>query len=301
MPVVSMNPTRFLAVAALATLPFLAACSKPADAQGGPPPAMPVFVGHGRLDRFAQGMAKVAACFPPASRHVVEGDHDCRGRRGILRGGERVFEAAELPLPGAHNARNLCAALAAIEAPEGLPAGLALLCGPPGSGKTTALVNSEIKFPLSGQQGGLQGFGGTRYCDWWFAEDAILIDTAGRYTTQDSDAGADSASWSSFLNLLKKNRPKQPINGVILAISVADLMNAGPEKIASHAETVRARLGEIHETLKVDFPVYVMFTKADEMDAQLVGQNRLVDHVTQDLIHGFQLPVCAKADVPECG
>ena len=141
-----------------------------------------------------------------------------------------------------------------------------IIIGPPGSGKTTALVNSEIKFPLTGQgsqQGGLQGFGGTRYCDWWFAEDAILIDTAGRYTTQDSDAGADSASWNSFLSLLKRNRPKQPINGVILAFSVADLMNAGPEKITAHAETVRARLAEIHETLKVDFPVYVMFTKAD--------------------------------------
>lgn len=139
-----------------------------------------------------------------------------------------------------------------------------VIIGPPGSGKTTALVNSEIKFPISGQQqGGLQGFGGTRYCDWWFAEDAILIDTAGRYTTQDSDAGADGASWSSFLNLLKKNRPKQPINGVILAISVADLMNAAPEQITKHAETIRARLGEIHETLKVDFPVYVMFTKTD--------------------------------------
>ena len=141
-----------------------------------------------------------------------------------------------------------------------------IIIGPPGSGKTTALVNSEIKFPLTGQgsqQGGLQGFGGTRYCDWWFAEEAILIDTAGRYTTQDSDAGADSASWNSFLSLLKRNRPKQPINGVILAFSVSDLMNAGPEKITAHAETVRARLAEIHETLKVDFPVYVMFTKAD--------------------------------------
>ncbi len=139
-----------------------------------------------------------------------------------------------------------------------------VIIGPPGSGKTTALVNSEIKFPLSGlNQGGLQGFGGTRYCDWWFAEEAILIDTAGRYTTQDSDAGADSASWGAFLNLLKKNRPKQPINGVILAFSVSDLMNATPEAITAHAETVRARLAEIHETLKVDFPVYVMFTKAD--------------------------------------
>lgn len=139
-----------------------------------------------------------------------------------------------------------------------------VIIGPPGSGKTTALLNSEIKFPLAAtEQGGLKGFGGTRYCDWWFAEDAVLIDTAGRYTTQDSDEGNDKASWSSFLSLLKKNRPKQPINGVILAFSVSDLMRADAETITKHAETVRARLAEIHEALKVDFPVYVMFTKAD--------------------------------------
>ncbi len=143
-----------------------------------------------------------------------------------------------------------------------------VIIGPPGSGKTTALVNAGIKFPLADQkqtqgQGSLSGFGGTRYCDWWFAEEAVLIDTAGRYTTQDSDAVADGESWSSFLSLLKRNRPKQPINGVILAFSVADLMNAAPETVAAHARTVRARLAEIHETLKVDFPVYVMFTKAD--------------------------------------
>jgi UDP-N-acetylmuramoyl-L-alanine---L-glutamate ligase len=36
--------------------------------------------------------------------------------RGIARGGELVLSAAELPLPGEHNALNLCAALAALEA-----------------------------------------------------------------------------------------------------------------------------------------------------------------------------------------
>jgi UDP-N-acetylmuramoylalanine--D-glutamate ligase len=45
-----------------------------------------------------------------------QGWHFDAASGGILRGSERVFEAAELPLPGAHNARNLCAALAAIEA-----------------------------------------------------------------------------------------------------------------------------------------------------------------------------------------
>ena len=139
-----------------------------------------------------------------------------------------------------------------------------VIIGPPGAGKTTALANSGIEFPLAGSDAGtVEGFGGTRYCDWWFAEEAVLIDTAGRYTTQDSNRVADEASWQSFLDLLKKGRPKQPINGVLLAFSVEDMMTAGPEALASHAETVRDRLAELHETLKIDFPVYVLFTKAD--------------------------------------
>jgi type VI secretion system protein ImpL len=97
-----------------------------------------------------------------------------------------------------------------------------LLIGPPGSGKTTALVNSGLKFPLSrgATPAAVAGGGGTRYCDWWFTEEAVLIDTAGRYTTQDSDAAADRQSWLGFLDLLKKNRPRQPINGVLVAISL---------------------------------------------------------------------------------
>ena len=38
----------------------------------------------------------------------------------------------------------------------------------------------------------LKGVGGTRNCDWWFTDDAVLIDTAGRYTTQDSQPAVDS-------------------------------------------------------------------------------------------------------------
>ncbi|MCX7561651.1 type VI secretion system membrane subunit TssM [Sulfitobacter sp. F26204] len=139
-----------------------------------------------------------------------------------------------------------------------------VIIGPPGAGKTTALRNSGIEFPgLDAMPEHGAGFGGTRNCDWWFAEEAVLIDTAGRYTTQDSDAAADEASWGSFLELLKNGRPDQPINGVILAFSVEQMLNAAPEDIAAHAQIVRKRLGEIHEQLKIDFPVYVLFTKAD--------------------------------------
>jgi type VI secretion system protein ImpL len=140
-----------------------------------------------------------------------------------------------------------------------------IIIGPPGAGKTTALVNSGLKFALTEgrERRPIAGVGGTRYCDWWFTEDAVLIDTAGRYTTQDSDADADKKSWLSFLDLLKKHRPLQPINGVMVAISLADLMTLPEAELSAHCAAIRRRLNELHERLGVDFPVYVMFTKAD--------------------------------------
>jgi type VI secretion system protein ImpL len=136
-----------------------------------------------------------------------------------------------------------------------------IIIGPPGSGKTTALVNSGLNFPLS--KGSVAGVGGTRYCDWWFTESAVLIDTAGRYTTQDSDTRADRQSWLSFLDLLRRNRPKQPINGALVCISLEDLLSLKPAEVQAHADAIRARLIELHDNLKVDFPVYAVFTKAD--------------------------------------
>ncbi len=140
-----------------------------------------------------------------------------------------------------------------------------IIIGPPGAGKTTALLNSGLKFPLASAAGTkpVAGTGGTRYCDWWFTEEAVLIDTAGRYTTQDSDASADRLSWLAFLDLLKTNRPLQPINGVMVAISLEDLMSLSGSELAAHCTAIRKRLAELHQQLSVDYPVYVLFTKAD--------------------------------------
>ncbi|MEL6915919.1 MAG: type VI secretion system membrane subunit TssM [Pseudomonadota bacterium] len=137
-----------------------------------------------------------------------------------------------------------------------------VIIGPPGAGKTTALVHSGLEFPGTDAQA-VAGFGGTKNCDFWFAEEAVMIDTAGRYTTQDSDARADKMSWAAFLDQLKRTRPNQPINGVILAFSCEDMMTATDESLDAHALAVRARLAELNETLKINVPVYVIFTKAD--------------------------------------
>ena len=140
-----------------------------------------------------------------------------------------------------------------------------IIIGPPGAGKTTLLANSELEFPLSEKYGkeALQGVGGTRNCDWWFTNDAVLLDTAGRYTTQDSNKNVDKGSWLGFLDLLKKYRSHQPINGVVIAISLVDMMKLSEDALEIHASAIKDRIEELYEHFNISIPVYLMFTKSD--------------------------------------
>nr|WP_218170594.1 type VI secretion system membrane subunit TssM [Pseudomonas gingeri] len=140
-----------------------------------------------------------------------------------------------------------------------------VIIGPPGSGKTTALVNSGMHFPLAAQlgAGAIRGVGGTRNCDWWFTDEAVLLDTAGRYTTQDSHAQVDKAAWLGFLDLLKTQRARRPIDGAFIAISLSDLLLSTDAERAAHATAIRARIQELYTQLGVRFPIYLMLTKLD--------------------------------------
>jgi len=143
-----------------------------------------------------------------------------------------------------------------------------VIIGAPGSGKTTALLNSGLKFPLEQRvgKGALRGVGGTRNCDWWFTDEAVFLDTAGRYTTQDSDATSDSVGWAEFLALLRKYRARRPLNGVIVTVSVQDLLMLDPAAREAHVEAARNRLAELNHELGIQLPVYVMVTKCDLVD-----------------------------------
>jgi type VI secretion system protein ImpL len=140
-----------------------------------------------------------------------------------------------------------------------------VIIGAPGSGKTTALLNSGLDFPLSSTTGehSVRGIGGTRNCDWWFTDEAVLIDTAGRYTTQTSDAETDAKAWQGFLELLKRSRPRQPVSGVLVTVSVPDLLMQSAAERATHAQAVRRRVQELHRHLGIRFPIYLLVTKCD--------------------------------------
>ncbi|GAB2917648.1 type VI secretion system membrane subunit TssM [Paraburkholderia jirisanensis] len=176
-----------------------------------------------------------------------------------------------------------------------------VVIGPPGSGKSTLLQNSGLEFPLSERFGkeALRGIGGTRNCDWWFTDEAVFLDTAGRYTTQDSDAQADASAWEEFLKLLRRYRKRRPLNGVLVTMSLSDLLSFDETTRQQHIRAVRRRLDELAQHLKVGVPVYLVFTKAD----LVAGFGEFFDDLGQELrsqVWGMTFPAERTIDGSAC-
>jgi type VI secretion system protein ImpL len=171
-----------------------------------------------------------------------------------------------------------------------------IIIGPPGAGKTTALRNSGIHFPyLSARTGGaVRGIGGTRNCDWWFTNEAVILDTAGRWSTQDEDR----EEWAGFLDLLKRYRSRKPLNGIIVAVSLAELGEANEDQAATLAQKIRERVDEAMTRLQVSLPVYVVFTKCDLMPGFVETFGDLSKN-ERGQVWGFTVPVDAPTTAAE--
>lgn len=138
-----------------------------------------------------------------------------------------------------------------------------LVMGEPGSGKTLAIRKSNIGF-LPGLQNEMQGAGGTVTMDWWFTRDAILLDTAGRYSMENLyGEERQTSELTEFLRLLRKHRRHCPVNGLILVISAESLLRDRAEEIENKAKRLANTLYRVQRELDVRFPVIVWVTKCD--------------------------------------
>jgi type VI secretion system protein ImpL len=133
-----------------------------------------------------------------------------------------------------------------------------VIIGNPAAGKSSAITRSGLQFPFADSKV-VQGIGGTRNCDWFFTSEGILLDTAGRYAVEDEHR----AEWHGFLDLLKKHRSRAPVNGIVIAVSIAELRSEDADAAMRLARSLRKRVQDLIERLQVFAPVYVMFTKAD--------------------------------------
>ncbi|MEE8468173.1 MAG: type VI secretion protein IcmF/TssM N-terminal domain-containing protein, partial [Planctomycetota bacterium] len=137
-----------------------------------------------------------------------------------------------------------------------------LLVGEPQSGKSVLLQNSDLHFPFG--QTRLSGIGGTRGCDWWFTEEAVILDLAGRLFTHEGGA-SDEAEWEAFLELLSDFRPLCPANGVILVIPCDSLIEDSREEASRKADHIKDALLTLTGKLQAQLPIYVALTKGDRI------------------------------------
>lgn len=174
-----------------------------------------------------------------------------------------------------------------------------LVMGATGAGKTTALFNAGLAFPIAGQMADAARMpDATANVQCWMTNDAVLVDTAGRYTEQDTqgDPGKEQAAtgtrseWGTLLRLLREHRPRKPVNGAILVISCTDLLALPPEAIRAQAASLRKRLLELRQELGVQFPVYVLVTKLDRI-AGFVEYFQFLSSEGREQPWGFTLPL----------
>ena len=135
-----------------------------------------------------------------------------------------------------------------------------MVMGRTGAGKSSAISHSGLNAMLT-DIGPDPEHASTRNCDWFFFREAVVLDTAGRYTAS-LDEAVDSAEWREFLLQLAKYRRKEPLNGLVIAVA-ADTLYGDGSHLISDALCLRRRLDEIMRSLGAKFPVYLMVTKID--------------------------------------
>lgn len=150
-----------------------------------------------------------------------------------------------------------------------------MVIGESGSGKTTSLNSARLASPFR-DANRVMGVSGTKQCEWWFFEQAVVIDTAGRYTIP-VNGGQDKDEWQRFLSLLIKYRRREPLNGLIVTVAADRLLEAGHEELEKDGRIIRQRIDELMRALGVRFPVYVLVTKCDLVQ----GVNRFCERLPE--------------------
>ncbi|ODC05225.1 ImcF-like protein [Terasakiispira papahanaumokuakeensis] len=133
-----------------------------------------------------------------------------------------------------------------------------LVMGLSAAGKTSLLSRSGMTNGMAGQADAA-AMSGTRHCDWYFGREAVMIDTAGRYLVEDQPA----AEFADFLKTLRRKRRKPAINGLVLVVSLPELLRESRQEAQHLADQLALRMQSYRECLGVNPPVYLFFSKVD--------------------------------------
>jgi type VI secretion system protein ImpL len=150
-----------------------------------------------------------------------------------------------------------------------------MVFGETGSGKSTAVSHARLTTILT-DVGPTKGIASTKNCDWWFFENAVVMDTAGRYAVPLEEE--DREEWERFLTLMAKYRRKEPLNGLIVTLPADRLLADDEDALVGYGRSIRMRMDQLMRVLGAKFPVYVLVTKLD----LVMGMTALAELLPED-------------------
>lgn len=184
----------------------------------------------------------------PAGRSVMAGNHSFNR---IL----KETEEAVARYTDAVNRKGMLKKSALYERPW------FLLCGSSKSGKSALLNGSGLHFPLRypSEKDGMIVEGSNQIM-WSFANEAVWIDTPGALM---EESGRDD--WQALIAAMQRVRPGNPADGVAMVVNTNEVLNADDQGIKDLAKKLRSRIDELISLWGIEFPVYLLFNRTDEV------------------------------------
>lgn len=138
-----------------------------------------------------------------------------------------------------------------------------MVIGKSGTGKTTALTRARLASQLQkvDQNAPIEQ---TLNYDWWYFDQAVVIDCAGRYVGVE-DIEQDRREWEKGLDLLARYRAREGVNGLVLAISAERLLNPDRDGLIEEGKVIRNRIEQLIRLFDKRFPIYVLVTQCDRL------------------------------------
>ena len=161
--------------------------------------------------------------------------------------------------------------------------------GPSGSTKTTLILQSGLDAELLAGEGIREArVTPTRAVNLWYGSGIVLLEAGGALS-------ADAAAWSRLLRHLRPRRLRAAISGggqaprlAVVCYPCDELVS--PDGITAAARQLRERLAEVSQRLGIRLPVYVIFTKADQLPFFAEYVRNFSREQTRDVL-GATLPI----------
>lgn len=101
------------------------------------------------------------------------------------------------------------------------------------------------------------------FCDWFFFNDAVLLElNSNLFSSGIAHVSSDDSNWNRLLNLLVYHRPERPIDGLVLTISMLDILDESVN-MGNLAEHYYIKLWNMQKKFGINFPIYAMITLTD--------------------------------------